>query len=98
MSFFGNQGSRALHESRFRARLAALRATPRPAESKFQALPVTPVGTDGVFEGYASLFGVADLSKDIVEAGAFAASLARRGLRACACCGSTTPRNPSASG
>ena len=33
----------------------------------------------GVFEGYASLFGVADLGKDVVEAGAFALSLSRRG-------------------
>jgi HK97 family phage prohead protease len=32
-----------------------------------------------VFEGYASLFGVADLGKDTVAPGAFAASLARRG-------------------
>ncbi|RST78919.1 HK97 family phage prohead protease [Aquibium carbonis] len=29
--------------------------------------------------GHASLFGVADLSRDVVEAGAFAAALARRG-------------------
>lgn len=29
--------------------------------------------------GYASLFGVADLSRDVVEAGAFAAALSKRG-------------------
>lgn len=34
----------------------------------------------GVIEGYASLFGVADLSGDVVMAGAFAASLRRRGV------------------
>ena len=33
----------------------------------------------GRFEGYASLFGVADLGKDVVMQGAFADSLARRG-------------------
>ncbi|HEX8167792.1 MAG TPA: HK97 family phage prohead protease [Beijerinckiaceae bacterium] len=32
-----------------------------------------------MLEGYASLFGVADLGKDVVAAGAFAASLSRRG-------------------
>ena len=32
-----------------------------------------------VFEGYASRFGVPDLGRDVVERGAFAASLARRG-------------------
>ena len=31
------------------------------------------------FGGYASLFGVADLGRDMVEAGAFAAALAKRG-------------------
>ena len=35
---------------------------------------------DGIFEGYASLFEVADLGKDVVAPGAFAASLARRGV------------------
>lgn len=34
---------------------------------------------DGHFTGYASLFGVPDLGRDIVAPGAFAASLARRG-------------------
>jgi HK97 family phage prohead protease len=35
----------------------------------------------GEFEGYASLFGVADLAGDVVEPGAFRESLARRGAR-----------------
>ena len=34
---------------------------------------------DGTFAGYASLFGVADLGRDVVAPGAFAQSLARRG-------------------
>lgn len=33
----------------------------------------------GLFEGYASLFGLPDLARDVVEPGAFATSLARRG-------------------
>jgi HK97 family phage prohead protease len=50
-------------------------------EIKLLAEPVGPVALDGVFEGYASLFGVADLGKDVVMPGAFAESLARRGAR-----------------
>ncbi|WP_264050511.1 HK97 family phage prohead protease [Methylobacterium flocculans] len=34
---------------------------------------------DGLFTGYASLFGVPDLGRDVVAPGAFAASLAARG-------------------
>jgi len=41
--------------------------------------PAVAVARDGVFEGYASLFGVVDLGRDMVMPGAFAASLARRG-------------------
>ncbi len=48
-------------------------------EVKLLAEPVAAVSEGGVFEGYASLFGVADLGKDLVVPGAFAASLARRG-------------------
>lgn len=36
---------------------------------------------DGVFQGYASLFGVPDLAGEIVSRGAFRASLGKRGLR-----------------
>jgi HK97 family phage prohead protease len=35
---------------------------------------------EGIFEGYASLFGVADLGRDIVMPRAFSDSLARRGV------------------
>lgn len=48
-------------------------------ERKFVALALDEVEPDGVFSGYASLFGRVDLGKDIVEKGAFAASLKARG-------------------
>ncbi|MFD0936589.1 HK97 family phage prohead protease, partial [Methylobacterium trifolii] len=34
---------------------------------------------DGHFTGYASVFGVPDLGRDVVAAGAFSASLRQRG-------------------
>jgi HK97 family phage prohead protease len=40
---------------------------------------IAPVGQRGGFAGYASLFGVPNTAGDVVVAGAFAASLARRG-------------------
>lgn len=48
-------------------------------EVKFAHADLTSVETDGTFSGYASLFGVEDLGRDIVEAGAFSKSLAKRG-------------------
>jgi HK97 family phage prohead protease len=48
-------------------------------ELKLLAEPLTGIDPDGTFEGYASLFGVPDLGKDVVTAGAFGESLARRG-------------------
>jgi HK97 family phage prohead protease len=48
-------------------------------EVKLLAEPVQSIDATGVFEGYASLFGVADLGKDVVMPGAFANSLTRRG-------------------
>jgi len=48
-------------------------------ERKFVALTLDEVEPDGVFSGYASLFGRVDLGKDVVEKGAFAASLKARG-------------------
>jgi HK97 family phage prohead protease len=39
----------------------------------------SPPGEGLRIAGYASLFGVADLSRDVVEAGAFAAALTKRG-------------------
>ena len=55
------------------------RSLPRVAETKFLAEAPAHVAEDGTFEGYASLFGVADLGRDIVMPGAFAASLKARG-------------------
>ena len=51
----------------------------RGNERKFVGLVLDEVEPDGVFSGYASLFGKVDLGKDIVERGAFAASLKTRG-------------------
>jgi HK97 family phage prohead protease len=41
-------------------------------------LDVKSVAEDGTFHGYASLFGVTDLGKDVVSKGAFTKSLASR--------------------
>jgi hypothetical protein len=52
----------------------------RPAaEQKFAPLALDSVSETGWFSGYASLFGEVDLGRDLVEKGAFAASLERRG-------------------
>ncbi len=51
------------------------------AEAKFMALDLKSIGANGTFEGYASLFGREDLSRDIVVRGAFAESLKSRGAR-----------------
>lgn len=48
-------------------------------ERKFIEVGLDEVEADGSFSGYASLFGKVDLAKDVVERGAFAASLAKRG-------------------
>lgn len=48
-------------------------------ERKFVALALDEVEPDGVFSGYASLFGRVDLGRDVVEKGAFSASLKARG-------------------
>lgn len=52
----------------------------RPPEAKTLALDLRGLDADGAFSGYASVFGEADLARDVVEPGAFAASLARRGV------------------
>lgn len=57
----------------------AAKGRPLEREVKFLAEHVATVGETGVFEGYASLFEVADLGRDVVAPGAFAESLARRG-------------------
>lgn len=48
-------------------------------ERKYAELGLNEVDEDGSFSGYASLFGKVDLAKDVVERGAFAGSLKRRG-------------------
>lgn len=48
-------------------------------ETKFLPRPPVSLLDEGVFEGYASLFDVPDLGRDVVAPGAFAESLARRG-------------------
>ncbi|MCP1198136.1 HK97 family phage prohead protease [Notoacmeibacter sp. MSK16QG-6] len=50
-------------------------------ERKEAAVEIAEIGHDGRFEGYASVFGQADLSGDVVMAGAFARSLRQRGAR-----------------
>ena len=57
----------------------ALGNNPFAREAKFLPRPLTRIEPDGAFEGYASLFRVADLGKDVVEPGASRESLARRG-------------------
>lgn len=48
-------------------------------EKKFAGIGLDKVEADGSFSGYASLFGKVDLGRDMVEPGAFAATLAKRG-------------------
>ena len=63
------------HDTKARASVALA------CETKLLADPIAAVAEDGVFDGYASLFGLADLGNDTVVPGAFAASIARRGVR-----------------
>ena len=48
-------------------------------ETKFAHATLSAVEADGTFSGYASLFGKADLGRDLVMPGAFRASLGKRG-------------------
>lgn len=50
-----------------------------PLEAKLLPLQPSRIAPDGGFEGYASVFRIPDLGKDVVEPGAFRDSLARRG-------------------
>ena len=54
------------------------RADARAAEAMAGGAPLSGDGGPRI-EGYASLFGVVDLARDMVEPGAFARSLAKRG-------------------
>lgn len=55
------------------------RGMPIVREMKLLSGPLQTIDVEGVFEGYASLFGIADLGKDVVVPGAFADSLKKRG-------------------
>jgi HK97 family phage prohead protease len=57
-----------------------LRAVRPARETKRAPLALANVDATGVFEGYASLFGVVDLGRDVVMPGAFRDSLSRRGV------------------
>ena len=50
-----------------------------PSEHKTTRFDFSHVSEGGAFEGYASIFGEEDLGRDVVEPGAFRASLAARG-------------------
>jgi len=52
---------------------------PSVRERKFRVEPLSGVDSEGVFEGYASLFSEADVGKDVVMPGAFRDSLKKRG-------------------
>lgn len=52
---------------------------PSAAKAAGHLPPVRLDPATGTFAGYASLFGIPDAQNDIVERGAFSASLARRG-------------------
>ena len=54
-------------------------AIPLARQTKFAGLTLDEVAAGGFFSGYASLFGAVDLGRDVIERGAFSASLARRG-------------------
>lgn len=54
---------------------------PAELETKYAPLAISEVEPDGLFEGYASVFGEADMTRDVVLPGAFRASLAQRGPR-----------------
>jgi len=55
------------------------RALARLLDTKRVDLALARVDERGEFSGYASLFGETDLAQDVVDRGAFARSLARRG-------------------
>lgn len=60
------------------AHVMAAKSGSHMPERKLLSGAVGPVDGEGRFEGYASLFGVPDLGGDIIEAGAFRETLAKR--------------------
>jgi HK97 family phage prohead protease len=61
--------------------MEASRACPRTPEIKRAPLALANVSDAGIFEGYASVFGIIDLGRDRVERGAFRETLQRKALR-----------------
>ena len=56
-----------------------LKSEQGPGETKRAAFSIAHMDEAGAFEGYASLFGAEDLGHDLVQRGAFCASLLKRG-------------------
>lgn len=54
-------------------------ARPTGWQNKRVDLALNDVSGDGRFSGYASIFGAIDLGRDVIEPGAFSASLKKRG-------------------
>ena len=76
------------------SKTAARKTAPLNREVKFAGETVSAVGLDGRFEGYASLFGLADLGNDIVAPGAFRESLSKRGAKGVKMLWSHDPAQP----
>ncbi len=76
---------KSMRKSQMSARTGAILSGQPQAEQdiemKFTALDFKSVDVDGTFEGYASLFNMEDMGRDLIEPGAFAKSLAKRGTR-----------------
>ena len=69
-----------------------------PREIKLLSQPLQTIAEDGIFDGYASLFGIADLGKDVVVPVRFAPPLPRVEPAIFACSGSMIRRNRLAAG
>jgi hypothetical protein len=63
-------------------------------EVKFAGAPLAKVSATGAFEGYASLFGVVDLGRDLVAPGAFRETLLAKPLRAIKLLWQHDPKHP----
>ncbi|MFM8750807.1 HK97 family phage prohead protease [Rhabdaerophilum sp.] len=83
----------ALHFGRS-ASLPAGRSTRAPVQKSRGAGAAPRIDAQGYFDGYASLFGVADLGRDVVMPGAFRASLAQRTAIGVKQLWQHDPRNP----
>ncbi|MCZ8270172.1 MAG: HK97 family phage prohead protease [Beijerinckiaceae bacterium] len=83
----------ALHFGRS-ASLPAGRSTRAPVQKSGGAGAAPRIDAEGYFDGYASLFGVADLGRDVVMPGAFRASLAQRTAIGVKQLWQHDPRNP----